>query len=362
VGGFFAPTSRYGDAKDLMSFVDTMHQAGIGVILDWVSGHFPKDEFGLYNFDGTHLYEYSEEDRREVGGWGTARFDLRRGEVVSFLVSNAVYWFERYHVDGLRADAVSSMLYLDYDKKDGEWTPNRYGDNRCLEAIDFFKKLNRTVKSLFPDVLMIAEESSAWKGVTSCDGLGFDLKWNMGWMNDTLSYARTEIKERPAKHEKLTFPMMYAFDEKYVLPVSHDEVVHGKKSFLDKMPGDYWRKFAGARAFEVYKMTMPGKKLTFMGCEIAQFREWSCESGVEWFLLDYESHARHQLFCADLNNFYLSHPELWQVDDGWKGFQWIEPDDRERCIISFRRIAENGHELIVVINFTAKVYNDYFFP
>ncbi len=362
VGGYFAPTARYGDPKDLMKFIDTMHGAGIGVILDWVPAHFPKDEFGLYEFDGQPLYEYQGNDRIENRGWGTRRFDVGREEVQSFLVSNAMYWTEMYHADGLRVDAVSSMIYLDYDRDPGEWLPNMYGDNRCLEAIAFFKKLNSTMKEAHPDVLMIAEESSSWPGVTyfEGDGLGFDLKWNMGWMNDTLFYAEKDPIYRKYHHDKVTFPMMYAFNEKYVLPISHDEVVHGKKSFLDKMPGDYWRKFAGARVFEAYKMTLPGKKLTFMGNEIGQFREWAYEDDIEWFLLDYEAHAKHQLYCAELNNLYLKYPELWQIDDSWKGFQWIDADNKDHSILSYRRIAENGHELLVILNFTPEPCEDYF--
>ena len=362
VGGYYAPTARYGSAHDLMRFIDTMHGAGIGVILDWVPAHFPKDQFGLYEFDGQPLYEYQGLDRMENRGWGTRRFDVGREEVQSFLVSNAVYWAKEYHADGLRVDAVTSMIYLDYDREEGEWLPNIFGDNRCLEAIAFFKKLNTSMKEVCPDVLMIAEESSAWKGITSFEGenaLGFDLKWNMGWMNDTLSYAEQDPIYRKFHHDKVTFPMMYAFNEKYILPISHDEVVHGKKSFLDKMPGDYWKKFAGARVFEAYRMTMPGKKLTFMGNEIGQFREWAYADDIEWFLLDYESHARHQLYLADLNNLYLKYPELWQVDDSWKGFQWIDADNKDASILSYRRIAENGKELIVVLNFTPVAYEDH---
>ncbi len=362
VCGYYAPTARYGSAEDLMKFMDIMHGAGIGVILDWVPAHFPKDEFGLYEFDGQPLYEYQGYDRIENKGWGTRRFDVGREEVQSFLISNAMYWAEVYHADGLRVDAVTSMIYLDYDRNDGEWLPNIYGDNRCLEAIAFFKKLNGTLKETFPDLLMIAEESSSWPGVTCMegDGLGFDLKWNMGWMNDTLFYAEKDPIYRQYHHDKVTFPMMYAFNERYVLPISHDEVVHGKKSFLDKMPGDYWRKFAGARVFEAYRMTSPGKKLTFMGCEIGQFREWAYEDQIEWFLLDYEAHAKHQLYCADLNRLYLSTPALWQVDDSWKGFQWIDADNKSGSILSYRRIAENKGEIVVLLNFTPVAYEDYF--
>lgn len=361
-GGYFSPDSRYGEPCDLMGFVDTMHRAGVGVILDVTPAHFPKDEFGLFEFDGTHLYEYGSEERRDTGMWRTARFDTGRSEVVSFLISNAIYWIEKYHIDGIRADAVSSMIYLDYGKSDGEWTPSDVGDNICREAVEFLSKLNRAVKELYPDVIMIAEESGNFGGVTSPEGLGFDLKWNMGWMNDTLSYAVTDFGGRGEVHDRLTFPLTYAFDEKFILPISHDEVVYGKRSFLDKMPGDYWQKFAGARAFEALRMFSPGKKLTFMGSEIGQFREWEHEREVEWFLLDYEAHDRHQLYLADLNVFYLAHPELWQVDNGWKGFKWIDPDDAERSIISFRRIGENSHELIIAINFTTRTYPDYFLP
>ena len=362
VGGYYAPTARFGTPKELMAFIDKLHGAGIGVILDWVPAHFPKDQFGLYEFDGQPLYEYQGQDRIENRGWGTRRFDVGREEVQSFLVSNALYWVKEYHADGLRVDAVTSMIYLDYDRREGEWIPNVYGDNRCLEAIAFFKKLNGAVKETFPDVMMIAEESSAWKNITSFegDGLGFDLKWNMGWMNDTLAYAELDPIYRKYHHEKVTFPMMYAFNEKYILPISHDEVVHGKKSFLDKMPGDYWKKFAGARVFEAYRMTLPGKKLTFMGCEIGQFREWAYEDDIEWFLLEYEAHAKHQRYLAELNHLYLRYPELWQVDDSWKGFQWIDADNRDAGVISYRRIAENGKELLVVLNFTPVPYEDYF--
>ena len=364
-GGYFAPTSRYGDPKDLMRFVDVMHRAGVGVIFDLTLAHFPKDEFGLYEFDGGHLYESADDKVRENKEWGTVAFDFGRGEVNSFLISNAIYWIEKYHADGLRTDAVSSMIYRDYSKNEGEWTPNEMGDNRNLEAIAFLKRLNATVKELYPSVITIAEESSSWQGVTSSEGenaLGFDLKWNMGWMNDTLTYAALDFKERASTHESLTFPLTYAFDESFILPISHDEVTHGKKSFLDKMAGDYWQKFAGARAFEALRMTLPGKKLAFMGSEIGQFREWDHDTETEWFLLDFETHYRHQLYLADLNNFYLAHPELWQVDNGWQGFKWIDPDDRERSIVSFKRIAENGNELLVVINLTPRTYNDYFLP
>ncbi len=362
VGGYFAPTSRFGTPHQFMNFVDIMHTAGIGVIMDWVPAHFPKDAFGLYEFDGQPLYEYQSPSRMENRGWGTRCFDVGRPEVQSFLVSNALYWIDKYHVDGLRVDAVASMLYLDYDKEQWEWVPNSYGDNRNLESVAFFKKLNKSVKEEYPDVLTIAEESSAWKNITSFDGdsgLGFDMKWNMGWMNDTLAYIEKDPIYRKYSHNKLTFSLMYAFNEKYVLPFSHDEVVHGKKSFVDKMPGDYWNKFAGARATLAWQMTHPGKKLNFMGSEIGQFREWDYDSSIEWFMLDFDMHARYQLYTAHINNFYLAHPQLWQADDSWNGFQWIDADDNDRSIISFRRIADGGSELAVFINFTPHTYENY---
>ncbi len=361
VCSYYAPTARFGSPKDFMGFVDTMHEAGIGVILDWVPAHFPKDAHGLYEFDGQPLYEYQGWDRIEHEGWGTRRFDVGRNEVECFLVSNASFWFEKYHIDGLRVDAVASMIYLDYDKRPGEWIPNVYGNNRCLEAIAFFRKLNMHIKGMYPDVMMIAEESTAWSNVTTFDndGLGFDMKWNMGWMNDTLAYAETDPLFRKYAHEKTTFSLTYAFSERYVLPISHDEVVHGKKSFLDKMSGDYWQKFASARAIFGYMMTHPGKKLFFMGSEIGQFREWDFASQIEWFMLDYESHAKFQHYVARLNHFYLASPALWQRDDSWDGFSWIDADDRDRSLLTYRRIARDGEELIVVLNFTPTVHEDF---
>ena len=361
VCSYFAPTSRYGTPKDFMAFVDSMHEAGIGVIVDWVPAHFPKDEHGLYEFDGQPLYEYQGQDRIEHSGWGTRRFDVGRNEVECFLVSNADFWLDKYHIDALRVDAVASMIYLDYDRMPGEWVPNVYGDNRCLEAIAFFRKLNSHIKGAFPDVLMIAEESTAWANVTTFEngGLGFDMKWNMGWMNDTLSYAEVDPLFRKYEHEKMTFSLTYSFGEKYILPISHDEVVHGKKSFLDRMSGDYWQKFASARAFMGYMMTHPGKKLMFMGGEIGQFREWDFEGQIEWFLLDYDSHAKFQRYAAELNHLYLRTPALWQRDDSWDGFQWIDPNNRDQSIISYRRIDNEGREIIVAINFTPVVYEDY---
>ncbi len=349
---YFAPTARLGSPDDFRAFIDAIHEAGIGVILDWVPAHFPKDAHGLYEFDGQPLYEYQGYDRMEHAGWGTRCFDVGRQEVQSFLISNALYWVEEFHADGLRVDAVASMLYLDYDRLPGQWVPNIYGDNRNLEAIAFFQKLNGYLHTVHPDVLTIAEESGDFGGVTAPEGLGFSLKWNMGWMNDTLSYAETDPIYRKYDHNKTTFSLTYAFSEQYVLPISHDEVVHGKKSFLNRMPGDYWQKFAGARVFYAWQMTHPGKKLTFMGNEIGQFREWDHNGQIEWFLLTYDLHSAMQRYFAALNHFYLEHPALYEQDDTWSGFQWIDPDNRDESILSFRRIARNGEEVIVVLNFT----------
>ncbi len=361
VCSYFAPTARYGTPTEFKAFVDTMHEAGIGVILDWVPAHFPKDRHGLYEFDGKPLYEYQGWDRKEHKGWGTRRFDVGREEVQSFLISSASYWLREYHIDGLRVDAVASMIYLDYDKRPGEWIPNPDGSNRCMEAIAFFRKLNSHIKGEFPDVLMIAEESTAWGNVTSFEngGLGFDMKWNMGWMNDTLAYAELDPIYRKYHHDKITFSLTYAFGEKYALPISHDEVVHGKKSFLDKMSGDYWQKFASARAFLGYMMTHPGKKLFFMGSEIGQFREWDYEGEIEWFLLDYEAHAKFQRYVAELNHLYLSSPQMWQRDDNWGGFSWVDADNSTQSIIIMRRFADDGSELEFLINFTPVAYEDY---
>lgn len=361
VCGYYAPSARWGTPDDFRYLVDELHRAGVGVIIDWVPAHFPKDEHGLYEFDGQPLYEYQGKDRMENLGWGTRCFDIGRQEVECFLISNAVFWAKEYHVDGLRVDAVASMLYLDYDKKPGEWIPNVYGDNRCLEAIAFFKKLNTHMHEAFPEVMMIAEESTAWENITGFenDGLGFTYKWNMGWMNDTLSYAETDPLFRSGIHGKLTFPIMYAFKEKYILPISHDEVVHGKKSFLDKMPGSYNEKFSETRAFAAYKMFFPGKKLTFMGEEIGQFREWDYKGAIEWFLLNYPSHSGLQKYYTDLNHFYLSHKALYETDDSFDGFKWIQPDLNDISVISFKRIARDGTELLIAINFTPVLRKDF---
>ena len=354
VCGYYSPTSRFGTPEDFKYFVNKMHESGIGVILDWVPAHFPKDEHGLYEFDGGPLYEYQGKDRMEHEVWGTRFFDVARNEVECFLISNALYWIREFHADGLRVDAVASMLYLDFDRKPGEWIPNEHGGNENLEAIAFFKKLNGTIAGEFPDVLMIAEESTAWPMVTKLTesgGLGFNFKWNMGWANDTFDYVETDPLFRKYKHEKLTFPMMYSLNENYILPVSHDEVVHGKKSLLDKMFGDYNEKFAGDRAFMAYQICHPGKKLTFMGCEYGQFREWDYQNQLEWFMTDYDMHAKLWHFTAELNRFYLENRELWDLDFSWDGFEWLEPDLKELNIISFRRMDRNENELVVVINF-----------
>lgn len=358
VCGYYAPGARFGSPDGFRTLVDALHEAGLGVLLDWVPAHFPKDAHGLYEFDGRPLYEYQGVDRMEHDGWGTRCFDVGREEVQSFLISNAVYWIEQFHADGLRVDAVAAMLYLDFDKRPDQWHPNIYGNNRNLEAIAFFRKLNTYLRHTHPDVLMIAEESGDFGGITAESGLGFSLKWNMGWMNDTLDYALTDPLYRKYHHDKLTFSLTYAFSEQYVLPISHDEVVHGKLSLLDRMPGDYWHKFAGERLFYAWQIAHPGKKLNFMGNEIGQFREWDFEGQIEWFLLNYDMHAAMQRYFAALNHFYLEHPALWDADDGWDGFEWLDADNAEQSILAFRRRtrarskSDRIKELIILLNFT----------
>ncbi|MCQ2456057.1 MAG: 1,4-alpha-glucan branching protein GlgB [Clostridia bacterium] len=354
VTGYYAPTGRFGSPDDFAYFVDKMHRNNIGVILDWVPAHFPKDASGLYEFDGEPLYEYQGEDRMEHRGWGTRCFDVGRNEVQSFLVSNALYWMRRYHADGLRVDAVASMLYLDFDRAPGEWVPNENGDNKNLEAIAFFRKLNTAVFAEFPDALMIAEESTSWPMITKpvdAGGLGFNFKWNMGWANDMFEYVGLDPVFRQYHHSKLTFPLMYAFSENYILPVSHDEVVHGKKSLVDKMYGEYDEKFAGMRAFLVNMMTLPGKKLTFMGTEFAQFREWDFASELEWFMLGYPRHIEMRRFVKRLNHLYLDSPELWEADDSWDGFRWIYPDSADYNMVAYERLSKDG-SLAVIVNYS----------
>ncbi len=355
VCSYYAPTSRFGTPKDFMYFMNKMHECGIGVILDWVPAHFPKDAHGLYEFDGQPLYEYQGKDRMEHKVWGTRFFDVGREEVQSFLISNALFWLRKYHADGLRIDAVASMLYLDYDREPGEWIPNEDGDNKNKEAIAFFKKLNMAVFSEFGDALMIAEESADWQMITKpifLGGLGFNYKWNMGWANDVYEYVETDPLFRKDKHDKLTFPLMYLFNENYITPISHDEVVHGKKSIIDKMYGSYDEKFSTMRTFLTYMMTMPGKKMTFMGTEFAQFREWDYENQLEWFMIDYPRHAEMQRFVSYLNNFYLDNKELWEIDNSYDGYEWIEHSQSDINVISYKRKAIDLSELIVVINFS----------
>ena len=355
VCAFYAVTCRFGTPDDFKFLVDTLHRSGIGVILDWVPAHFPKDEWGLYNFDGSPLYEYQGQDRQESRSWGTRFFDLGREEIQSFLISNALYFFREFHIDGLRVDAVASMIYLDFDRMPGEWIPAPDGSNKNYEAVAFLRKLNLAIFEEFPDALMIAEESASFGGIThpvSEGGLGFNLKWNMGFANDFYDYLRLDPLYRKYKHSALNFPLTYAFSENYCLPISHDEVVHGKKSFIDKMFGSYENKFLQARCALMLIMTYPGKKLMFMGTEYAQFREWDFADSLEWFMLDYPNHKYFRDYVSALNNFYLSSPALWERDFIMEGFEWILPDESSKNVVVYKRVDNNEDYLIVAINFS----------
>lgn len=354
VGGYFAPTSRYGNPKEFMEFIDILHGAGVGVILDWVPAHFPEDDFGLADFDGMPLYEYPNEECRT--GWGTRFFNLSSEGVKSFLISSADFWIKKYHIDGLRVDAVGAMLAND-DSSESDETRSIRKEN----AKQFLQEFNSYIKSNYPDVMTIAEDSSAQKHITGFenDGLGFDLKWNMGWTYDVFQYANKDFWERKFHHGKLNFLLSYAFDEQFILPVSHDDVTEEKLSLLGKMPGDEWRKFAGARLIYAFGMTHPGKKLSFMGNEIAEKSAWRYDRSVEWALTDNDMNAKFQFYVSEINDLYLRSPELWQEDGSWSGFEWIDADDSERSILSFRRIASNKNELLVVLNFTPEAYEDF---
>ncbi len=363
VVSYFAPTSRYGTPQDFMFFVDYCHQNGIGVILDWVPAHFPTDEHGLVNFDGTQLFAYKSWKKGYHKEWGTLVFDYGRNEVRNFLISNALFWFEKYHIDGLRVDAVASMLYLDYSRNDGEWEPNIYGGRENLEAIDFIKKFNEVVHLYHKGIVTIAEESTAFPMVsrpTYIGGLGFDMKWNMGWMNDTLRYFSKEPIHRKYHQNMITFSLWYAFNENFVLPISHDEVVHGKKSLLEKMPGDQWQRFANLRLFLLYMFGHPGKKLNFMSNDIAQYKEWNVNDSLDWFVQDFEMHKKLNYYFKDLNKMYLQNPALYQQDFKSEGFEWVDFSDADSSVISFLRKSENSNEvLLFVLNMTPVLRENY---
>lgn len=362
VTGYYAPTSRFGHPDDLRHLIDRLHAAGVGVIMDWVPAHFPKDEWALARFDGEPLYEHGDPHRGEQPDWGTLVFDFGRSQVRNFLVANALYWLEEFHIDGLRVDAVASMLYLDYSRKDGEWTPNRHGGRENLEAIDLLKEVNATAYKRNPGIVMIAEESTAFPGVTAptdAGGLGFGLKWNMGWMHDSLQYIGIDPLYRSHHHGELTFSMVYAYSENFLLPISHDEVVHGKGSLLHKMPGDQWQKLANVRAYLAYQWAHPGKQLLFMGQEFGQPSEWSEERGLDWWILEQPVHRSLQSLVAQLNRVYRTEPALWQRDHDPGGFEWLVSDDAANNTIAFLRWPADGDPLAVIVNFSGNPVGPY---
>lgn len=365
ITGYFAPTSRFGNPDDLKYFIDECHDAGIGVIVDWVPAHFTKDEHGLRRFDGTALYEHEDSRLGEHKDWGTCIFNFGRTEVMNFLISNAIFWIEEYHIDGLRVDAVASMLYLDYSREEGEWIPNKYGGRENLEALHFLRRFNEVTHLYYPGILTFAEESTSWPGVsqpTSSGGLGFDFKWNMGWMNDTLTYMEKDPLYRKYHQDQLSFSMIYAFSEQFILPLSHDEVVHMKKSLVGKMPGDDWQKFANLRLLYTYMFGHPGKKLLFMGGEFAQWDEWSEAKSIDWHLLQWDPHKGVQRLVKELNDLYRNEPAMYEVDSRWEGFQWIDISDADNSLLSFIRKSKDSEDyLVFILNFTPAWHDVYRF-